>query len=338
MIRHISRFTIIVFCCLAIAGTFLVLIFFGTHVTSEELPIEPKEIRISPGTSTKSIAKQLAEERIIRSPLLFEAVAYFDGASRYLQAGTYELSAAMGLREIIHKLRAGEVVHRHFVVPEGLTVAQIAQLFEDEGFGSAESFSRAARDSRWRKRYRIEGSSLEGYLFPNTYKLVDEISAAKVIKLMLDEFERQWTSERSEEAESLNFSPHEVITLASIIEKEARIADERPLISAVFHNRLKRGWKLDADPTVLYALGNPNRALTKKDLTFDSSYNTYVYRGLPPAPICNPGLASIMAALRPAESSHLYFVAIGDGKHHFSNTLAEHNRVIRRIRRNATRS
>ena len=334
---HILRLTILVSCCLAIVGIILALI-LAPYLTSKELALEPKEIRITPGTSTKSIAKQLADESIIRSSLLFEVVAYLEDASRYLQAGTYELSAAMSLREIIHRLKTGEVVHRHFVVPEGLTVAKIAQLFEDEGFGSAESFSRAARDSTWRKRYGIEGNSLEGYLFPNTYKLVDEISAAKVIKLMLDEFERHWTRERAEEAKSLNFSPQEIITLASIIEKEAKIADERPLISAVFHNRLKRGWKLDADPTVLYALGNPPRALTKKDLKFDSSYNTYVYRGLPPAPICNPGLASIVAALRPAESSHLYFVAIGDGKHHFSNTLAEHNRVIRRIRRNANRS
>ena len=243
----------------------------------------------------------------------------------------------MSPREIIHQLKAGKVVHRHFVVPEGLTVAQIAQLFEDEGFGTAESFNRAARDLQWQKRYGIEENSLEGYLFPNTYKLVDGIPAAKVIKMMLDEFNRNWTRERTEEAESINFSPQEIITLASIIEKEAKIDSERPLISAVFHNRLKRGWKLEADPTVLYALGNPLRALTTRDLKFDSSYNTYVNRGLPPAPICNPGLASIMAALRPAESSHLYFVAIGDGKHYFSNTLAEHNRVVRRIRRNANR-
>ena len=333
---HISRLKIFVACCLAIVGISLALILVS-YLTSEELPLEPKEIRIAPGTSTKSIAKLLADERIIRSPLLFEVVAYFEGASRHLQAGTYELSAAMSLREIIHQLEAGKIVHRHFVVPEGLTVAQIAQLFEDEGFGTSESFRRAARDSQWRKRYGIEGNSLEGYLFPNTYKLVDGIPAANVVKMMLDEFNRHWTRERTEEAKSLDFSPQEIITLASIIEKEARIADERPLIAAVFHNRLKRGWKLDADPTVLYALGNPHRALTKKDLKFDSLYNTYVYRGLPPAPICNPGLASIMAALRPAESSYLYFVAIGDGKHHFSNTLAEHNRVIRRIRRNANR-
>ena len=336
MIPHISRLTILVSCCLAIVGIILALI-LAPYLTSKELALEPKEIRIAPGTSTKSIAKQLADERIIRSSLLFEVVAYFEGASRYLQAGTYELSAAMSPREIIHQLKAGKVVHRHFVVPEGLTVAQIAQLFEDERFGTAESFNRAARDLQWQKRYGIEGNSLEGYLFPNTYKLVDGIPAAKVIKMMLDEFNRHWTRERTQEAKSLNFSAQEIITLASIIEKEAKIANERPLISAVFHNRLQRGWKLDADPTVLYALGNPRRALTKKDLKFDSSYNTYVYHGLPQAPICNPGLASIMAALRPAESSHLYFVAIGDGKHHFSNTLAEHNRVIRRIRRNANR-
>ena len=336
MILHISRLTIIVACCLAIAGIVLALFLFP-HLAAEELALEPKEIRIAPGTSATSIAKQLSDERIIRSPLLFEVVAYLDGASRNLQAGTYELSGAMSLREIIHQLKVGEVVHRDFVVPEGLTVAQIAQLFEDEGFGTAESFSRSARDSQWRKRYGIEGNRLEGYLFPNTYKLVDDIPAAKVIKMMLDEFDRHWTSERAEEAESLNFTLQEIITLASIIEKEAKIESERPLISAVFHNRLQRGWKLEADPTVLYALGNPHRALTKNDLKFDSSYNTYVYRGLPPAPICNPGLASIMAALRPAESSHLYFVAIGEGKHHFSNTLAEHNRVIRKIRRDASR-
>ena len=336
MIPHISRLTILVSCCLAIVGIILALI-LAPYLTSKELALEPKEIRIALGTSTKSIAKQLADERIIRSSLLFEVVAYFEGASRYLQAGTYELSAAMSPREIIHQLKAGKVVHRHFVVPEGLTVAQIAQLFEDEGFGTAESFNRAARDLQWQKRYGIEVNSLEGYLFPNTYKLVDGIAAAKVIKMMLDEFNRHWTRERTQEAESINFSPQEIITLASIIEKEAKIDSERPLISAVFHNRLKRGWKLEADPTVLYALGNPPRALTTRDLKFDSSYNTYVNRGLPPAPICNPGLASIIAALRPVESSHLYFVAIGDGKHYFSNTLAEHNRVVRRIRRNANR-
>ena len=336
MIPHISRLTILVSCCLAIVGIILALI-LAPYLTSKELALEPKEIRIALGTSTKSIAKQLADERIIRSSLLFEVVAYFEGASRYLQAGTYELSAAMSPREIIHQLKAGKVVHRHFVVPEGLTMAQIAQLFEDEGFGTAESFNRAARDLQWQKRYGIEVNSLEGYLFPNTYKLVDGIAAAKVIKMMLDEFNRHWTRERTQEAESINFSPQEIITLASIIEKEAKIDSERPLISAVFHNRLKRGWKLEADPTVLYALGNPPRALTTRDLKFDSSYNTYVNRGLPPAPICNPGLASIIAALRPVESSHLYFVAIGDGKHYFSNTLAEHNRVVRRIRRNANR-
>ena len=336
MTRHNLRLTIFLCCLVAIVGIILALILYPILI-SNELASEPKEIRIAPGTSLKSIAKLLANEGIIRSPLQFKVVTYLEGASRDLQAGTYELSAAMGLREIVHRLEAGQVVHRRFVVPEGLTVARVAQLFEEKGFGMAESFSRAARDSQWRTRYGIKGDTLEGYLFPNTYKLVDGVSAAKVIKMMLDEFDRHWTSEREAEAESLELSPHEIITLASIIEKEAKIESERPLISAVFHNRLRRGWKLEADPTVLYALGNPRRALTAADLRFESSYNTYIYHGLPPAPICNPGLASIMAALRPAESSYLYFVAIGDGKHHFSTTLAEHNRMIRRIRRNANR-
>ena len=336
MIPRISRLKIVVIFLLAIVGILLVLV-LAPYLTGKELALEPKEIRISPGASVKSIARLLADEGIIRSPLHFEAVTYFEGAGRYLQAGTYELSAAMSLREIVHRLEAGKVVHRRFVVPEGLTVAQIAQRFEDRGFGTAESFDRAASDSQWRKRYGINSDTLEGYLFPNTYKLVDEIPAAKLIEMMLDEFDRQWGSQQAAEAKSLKFSRHEIITLASIIEKEAKLDNERPLISSVFHNRLQRGWKLEADPTALYALGNPNRALTSEDLQFDSSYNTYLYYGLPPAPICNPGLASIMAALNPAESSYLYFVAIGDGKHHFSTTLAEHNRMIRRIRRNANR-
>ena len=151
--------------------------------------------------------------------------------------------------------------------------------------------------------------------------------------MMLAEFKAQWIETFDEEASNLGRTRHEIITLASIIEKEAQSKSERPRISSVFHNRLKRGWRLQADPTVLYALGNPERLLTKADLDVDSPYNTYVYKGLPPGPIASPGIDSIIAALRPEETVYLYFVAVGDGKHHFSKTLSEHNRMIRKIRR-----
>jgi UPF0755 protein len=237
----------------------------------------------------------------------------------------------MSLMEIVNRLIAGKVIMQRFVVPEGLTVAQIGELWESNGFGAASTFSQAIHAPDWQMEYGIAGETLEGYLFPNTYQFASGTPPNKVIEMMLDEFNRQWPHELSEEVESIGLSAHEAITLASIIEKEAKTAAERPIISAVFHNRLRRGWRLEADPTVLYALGNPSRPPTPADLKIDSPYNTYVHEGMPPGPICNPGRASILAALRPASSAYLYFVAIGDGKHHFSITLEEHKSIIRKI-------
>jgi UPF0755 protein len=214
-----------------------------------------------------------------------------------------------------------------------LTVPQIGQLWENGKFGTATAFEQAARNPRWRQRYSIDAETLEGYLFPNTYQFADGTPVDSVIKMLLDEFDRGWTHLLSEEAKALGFSTHEIITLASIIEKEAKADDERPLIAAVYHNRLKRGWRLEADPTVLYALGNPERLLRTADLKVSSPYNTYLHRGLPPGPICNPGMASVKAALRPAQASYLYFVAIGGGRHYFSTRLVDHRAMIRKIRR-----
>ena len=297
---------------------------------------KPRISAISTGMSSKAIAKQLARENLIRSSMMFQLMSRFSGASRDLKAGTYQLSGSMTLMNIIDQLKAGRVETHRFVVPEGLTIAQIAQLWESEGFGTAEAFARVASSPQWRVKYTIEGETLEGYLFPNTFQLADGTPPHKHIEMMLDIFDRLWTSKLSEEAESLQLSRHEVVTLASIVEKEAKHAHERPLISAVYHNRLRRDWRLEADPTVLYALGNPKRQLTRVDLEVDSPYNTYLHKGLPPGPICNPGMDSILAALRPVSTSHLYFVAIDDGKHHFSTTLKEHKKMIRKIKARGT--
>ena len=297
---------------------------------------KPRISSISIGMSSKAIAKQLASENLIRSSMMFQLMSRFSGASRDLKAGTYQLSGSMTLMKIIEQLKTGRVETRRFVVPEGLTVAQIGKLWESKGFGTAEAFARAASSPQWRAKYNIEGETLEGYLFPNTFQLVDGTPPDIHIGMMLDLFDRLWTSKLSQEAESLQLSRYEVVTLASIIEREAKHAHERPLISAVYHNRLRRGWRLEADPTVLYALGNPKRQLTRVDLEVDSPYNTYRHKGLPPGPICNPGMDSILAALRPVSTSHLYFVAIDDGKHHFSTTLKEHQKMIRNIKARRT--
>ncbi len=297
---------------------------------------KPRISAISIGMSSKAIAKQLARENLIRSSMMFQLMSRFSGVSRDLKAGTYQLSGSMTLMHIINQLKAGRVETRRFVVPEGLTIAQIGQLWESEGFGTKEAFAQSVSSPQWRAKFRIEGETMEGYLFPNTYQLADGTPPHKHIEMMLNIFYRSWTPRLSEEAESLQLSTHEVVTLASIVEKEAKHAHERPLISAVYHNRLRRGWRLEADPTVLYALGNPKRRLRRVDLEVDSPYNTYLHKGLPPGPICNPGMDSILAALRPISTSHLYFVAIDDGKHHFSTTFREHQKMIRKIKARGT--
>lgn len=312
----------------------IVLVFVVLHyITPVNPDAKPTPFKVSHGATAKSIANQLAQEALIRHPFGFELIVRLTGTGRGLKAGTYQLSGAMNLVEIVNRFRAGNVVLRRFVIPEGLTIPQIGQLWEAGGFGTAAAFEQAARNPRWRQLYSIDAETLEGYLFPNTYQFADGTPVDNVIKILLDEFDKGWTHSLTEEADALGFSTHEIITLASIIEKEAKADDERPLISAVYHNRLKRGWRLEADPTVLYALGNPERLLRRADLKVNSPYNTYRHRGLPPGPICNPGMASIKAALRPAQEPYLYFVAIGGGRHYFSTRLAEHQRKIREIRR-----
>ena len=288
---------------------------------------------IPTGSSSRTIARRLAAEKLIRSEFIFRLVVRHRGIGRRLQAGTYALRRNMALPEILAEFEKGRVALESWTVPEGLTRDAIAELWETGGFGTAVAFREAFETTRLLEKYGLENKTVEGYLFPNTYKFAKGTTAEQVVEMMLSEFKAQWIGTFDEEASNLGRTQHEIITLASIIEKEAQSKSERPRISSVFHNRLKRGWRLQADPTVLYALGNPERLLTKADLRVNSPYNTYVYKGLPPGPIANPGIDSIIAALRPEETSYLYFVAVGDGKHHFSQTLSEHNRMIRKIRR-----
>ena len=285
------------------------------------------------GSSSRAIAKRLVEQKFIRSEHAFRIIVRYRGTGKRLRAGTYALRRNMTLRHIIDEFEKGQVTLVSLTVPEGLTTSAIAQLWETTGFGTATAFREATELPRLLKQYGLEGKTVEGYLFPNTYKFAKGTTAETAVEMMLSEFKQRWTETFDKEAENLGLTQHEIITLASVIEKEAQSKSERPRIASVFHNRLKQKWRLQADPTVLYALGNPKRLLTRADLSVDSPYNTYKHRGLPPGPIANPGIDSIIATLRPEKTDYFYFVAIGKGKHHFSKTLSEHNRMIRKIRR-----
>lgn len=325
--------TLFCVCFLSSVAVCVGIFYMIRYLSPVDLQARPTQVKIAHGMSSIAIANQLADGHLIHSRWAFLVATHLTDATHRLQVGSYRLSAAMDMPQIIDHLTTGKVITHQLVVPEGLTVAQIAKLWETTGFGTAAAFNEVVRDPKWQLNYGIDAETLEGYLFPNTYRFPDGTRPDAVIKIMLDEFKRRWADEFCRAAETLEFSKHEIITLASIIETEARVSEERPLISAVFHNRLRRGWKLQADPTALYGLGNPDRPPRAADLRTDTPYNTYIYKGLPPGPICNPGAASISAALQPAPVDYMYFVAIGEGKHHFSKTLREHQNMINRIKR-----
>jgi UPF0755 protein len=229
---------------------------------------------------------------------------------------------------------SGDVVKYRVTIPEGYTVQQIAVRLAELGIiKEQEEFLQAAFSSHFNTMVGIEGESVEGYLFPDTYLFSKEVAPAEVIKAMVGKFKRVYTPDFSLRAAELGMTDREIVTLASIIEKETGLPEERPLISAVFHNRLKRGIPLCSDPTVIYGIKDFDGNLKKKDLEKRTRYNTYLIQGLPLGPIANPGRSSILAALNPAPVKYLYFVSRNDGSHHFSTTLREHNEAVRRYQK-----
>ena len=290
----------------------------------------PRIVLIRPQTSSFRIAAALKEAGVIRSRLGFLAVAVARGTHRHLLPGEYEFDSQLPLIEIVRRLEQGRGLVHQVTIPEGLAAQQIAQLLADKELVDRDRFVRLLRDRDTLKQYRLEGDSLEGYLFPDTYRLVKGQSVEAIIQRMVRRFQEVFGLEEQVRARELQMSVREVVTLASLIEREARVPEERPLISAVFHNRLRKGMPLQSDPTVMYGLSRFSGRLTKAHLQAPSPYNTYLNHGLPPGPIANPGRASIMAALYPASSQYLYFVSKNDGTHAFSKTLREHDRMVRR--------
>lgn len=313
---------------------FLLLDILVSFVLPPTFQGEEKCVLIPKGSTFREVAEVLDEEGLLRSPTAFYLMARVLGVAGNVQAGEYELSTAMTPAVILHKLVNGDVVKYRVTIPEGYTVRQIASRLAELGIISEkEEFLQAAFSSDFDAMLGIDVESVEGYLFPDTYLFSKEVSPQEVIRTMVEKFKRVYTPDFSERAAELGMTDREVVTLASIIEKETGVPEERPLISAVFHNRLKHGIPLCSDPTVIYGIEDFDGNLRKRDLETRTPYNTYLIQGLPPGPIANPGRASIKAALYPAPVTYLYFVSRNDGSHYFSATLREHNEAVQRYQK-----
>ncbi|MCP4400248.1 MAG: endolytic transglycosylase MltG [bacterium] len=294
-------------------------------------------VPIDPGTSLRRTAEILYEESVVSDKNLFMLLARFYRNGKSIKAGEYQFNTSMLPIEVLEKLQDGKVFFRAFTIPEGYTTYQIAEHLAEQGFGSQETYLKLAFDKAFATELGLETDTLEGYLYPNTYHVVRGMDEKEILQKMIAELQKILTPDLHQETQAKGFTLHETLTLASIIEKEARVAEERELISAVYNNRLRIKMKLDSDPTVIYGLKNFNGNLTRADLKKDTPYNTYRRRGLPPGPIANPGKASIIAALRPADVKYLFFVARNDGTHKFSTNYKEHLRAVREYQKKRKR-
>jgi UPF0755 protein len=290
-------------------------------------------VTVPAGASFGAAVDSLARSGVISSPKLFGFYASVRGRDRELKAGTYVFQPGTSWNGVLDALTRGKGLVHTVTIPEGFSLASIAQLIGRALSVPPESVIAASSDTALRHRLDVPTPTLEGYLFPDTYTFAEGTSPSEAVRTLVGRFEQVWKPEWDARLQELTMSRHDIVTLASIIEKEARLAEERPVISAVYHNRLRIGMLLQADPTVQYALGKHVDRVLYKDLEVDSRYNTYKHVGLPPGPIASPGAASIEAALYPANVPYLYFVAHPDGHHEFRQTFSEHTEARAQIRR-----
>jgi UPF0755 protein len=264
---------------------------------------------------------------------MFRVYARLRSRDRNIQAGTYLLRRGTSWNDLIEALNGGDVAAGRITVPEGFSIAQITPMLVRALGVAPESVDVAVRDSALRARLGVPTETLEGYLFPDTYTFPPGTSARQAVAEMTQRFERAWTPEYASKLTALGISRHQAVTMASIVEKEAKLPEERAVIAAVYYNRLRDQMPLQADPTVQYALGHHVERVLYRDLTVESPYNTYLHPGLPPGPIASPGGASLLAAVSPAKVPYLYFVAAPDGHHEFRTTLAEHDQAKSLLKR-----
>ena len=304
----------------------------GPVIPAQEHP--PSKVVVIPDGSTfQHVASLLEREGLIKSRSVFVLLGKSQSVDRKVHAGEYELNPGMTPAEILSKLLNGQVLLHPLTIPEGLTIAQIADVASEQGLTDPAEFLRLANDRAFIASLGIKAETLEGYLYPNTYKFPRPIKARELLVAMVEQLRQVVGPDLLARMQELKMTMHEALTLASVIEKETGSGGERPEISAVFHNRLKKHIPLQSDPTVIYGLPAFDGNLHKKDLSSPSPYNTYRVQGLPPGPIANPGIQAIRATLYPSDSHSLYFVSRNDGTHQFSATLIEHNKAVEKYQK-----
>ena len=320
--------SIILITLLAVTGAYNHLQTYAKTPADENPAV--KMITVSRGSSFAQTAQTLYQAGIIKSPLKFRILARMRRVEKRIQAGEYLLAPSMPPGVILEKMVTGKVRLYKMTVPEGSNLKEIAGIIAQAGFVNSEDFMKIATDPAEVGKLGIEAATLEGYLFPDTYYFPKSATARDIIEAMVERFRSLFSDEWKNRAAEMGFTIHEVLTMAAIIEKETGAAAERPLISSVFHNRLRKGMRLETDPTVIYGIENFDGNLTRSHLRTYTPYNTYKIKGLPPGPIASPGLASIEAALYPAKTDYLFFVSKQDGTHHFSSKFWDHRRAIRK--------
>lgn len=292
-----------------------------------------KVIEIPEGTSFSAVSDLLKREELITNRIFFRLLGIWTKSEKKIKPGEYALHTAMRPAEILDLLVRGKILQHQVVVPEGSTARQIAKILQEAKLVDSDAFMKIIQDPNLMNEFGIDGESLEGYLFPDTYQFPKRTPPHEIVRRMVTQFQTVYDESFRRRADQLGMTQREIVTLASIVEKETGNPSERVLISAVFHNRLKKRMRLQSDPTVIFALSEFDGNITKKDLGIPSPYNTYRFIGLPPGPIANPGKDALYAALYPAGVDYLFFVSKNDGTHFFSKNLREHNVAVNRYQR-----
>ena len=313
----------------ALLSAFLI---FDTHPTGSW---EGKLVLVPKGSPAREVVRILREDRILRHPLAFHALVLVTFSGRRLHYGEYAFPTPPSAFDAWRRLVRGDVIKYEVTVHPGANLYEVAELLEEKNLVTAETFLAMAASPAVLRRLEIPGESAEGYLFPESYIFVKPVTPEEILEFMVRQFRRKVPPDGEKRAKEAGLSLHQVVTIASIIEKETGLEKEKPIVSAVIRNRLDLGMPLQMDPTVIYGVKRFDGTVTRKDLREEGPYNTYLNRGLPPGPIANPGLAALDAALTPSKAEYLYFVSNNDGSHTFSRTLPEHNRAVERFRRAA---